>query len=160
MGILIFSDRWDSFSAELLLLYLGVIGAVQITGWICVAVAAAYCRHKPDVVRVGWRLLKLWSIPFYLLNFVYSIFVWFILLAASRGMIFFLLPVPLIVTCLMVFQSGCVGNCYLLYLRSLPENGSKPSKIHLLWQLIPVADVISTILLLQRYPIKKEVYPQ
>lgn len=152
IGILSFSDSWDSFSVGILCLYLAMIAAVQVSGWVCVAIAVTRYRRQPDVIRRGWKLLKLWSIPFYLINFVYSVFAWFILLAASRGMIFFLLPIPFIITCLMVVQSGCVGICYLMYLRRLPGSGGKPSKIHYLMQLIPIADVVSTGLVLRSSP--------
>ncbi len=149
------SDIWNSAARRLAPLYLGNIGVVHLLGWVCVVIAVTLRRRQPEKLRQGWRLLKLWSIPFYILNFVYSCLAWFLLLAASRGILFFLLPLPVLTTCLMIFQSGCVGICYLTCLRRQPEHGDKPSGIHFLLQLIPVADVVSTIVLLRRYPAVK-----
>lgn len=157
IGILLFSqDGWNGLSIGLLLFYLAVILAVQIAGWICVVLAAAaYRQKKGDELRKGWKLLKLSSIPFYILNFAYSCLAWMALIGGSRGIMVIFLPIPIFITCLMVFQSGCVGICYVMYLRGQPENGGKPSRIHYLLQLVSVLDIVSTVVLLRAYKEKE-----
>ena len=145
-------QRWTAPAVLLLVFYLAMIGVVQILGWICVGSAvAAYRRNRADRLRKGWKLLKLWSIPFYVVNFIYSLFAWFILVGASRGILFVLVPIPIVITCLMIVQSGCVGICYIMYLRKQPENGGKPSGVHYVLQLLSVLDVISTIVILRKF---------
>lgn len=155
IGILYFgleAQAWTPPAVMLLLFYLAMIAVVQIVGWICVGcAAAAYRRNRADQLRQGWKLLKLWSIPFYMLNFLYSLFAWFILVGASRGILFLLIPIPIAITCLMIVQSGCVGICYIMYLRKQPENGGKPFGMHYVFQLLSVLDIISTIVILRKF---------
>lgn len=156
-GILYFSDGgWNGIGIGLLVFYLLMIAAVQITGWVCVAMGVIACRrNKAAELRQSWKLLKLWSIPFYVLNFIYSYLAWFVLVGASRGILLILVPIPIMLTCLMVVQSGCVGVCYILLLRK--RDGYRPSGIHYVLQLLSVVDVISTIILLKS---SKEDIPQ
>jgi len=145
-------DSWNVLGIGVLLFYLAMISTVHIAGWVCVVRAVnAYHHNQADRLRSGWRLLKLYAIPFYVLNFLYSFLVWFVLIGASRGIMALLVPIPIIITCSMIFQSGCVGICYIMHLRDTAENGSKPSKIHYLLQILGVLDVISTVFLLCRY---------
>ncbi len=150
--LLFCKDGWNVLGVGVLLFYFAMIFAVHIAGWICVVRAVnVYHHNQTDLLRSGWRLLKLYTIPFYVLNFLYSFLVWFVLIGASRGIMFLLVPIPIIITCSMIFQSGCVGICYIMHVRDTAEDGSKPSKIHYLFQILGVVDVISTIYLLCRY---------
>lgn len=157
LGILYFSaDGWNAAGIGLLFGYLAMIIAVHIVGWIAVGMAAeAYHQNQWEKLRSSWRLLKLNSIPFYVLNFLYSVFAWFVLTAASRGILIVLVPIPIIITCLMIVQSGCVGIYYIMYLRKQPENGGKPAAVHYVLQLLSVLDLISTIVILRKYSGKK-----
>lgn len=147
-----FKDGWNTLGIGPVLFYFTMILAVQITGWVCVGMAAnAYRLNRTECLRSSWKLLKLYGIPFYVLNFLYSFFAWFILIGASRGIMIILVPIPIIITCLMILQSGCVGIYYIMHLRKTSDDGSKPSGIHYLLQLLGVLDVISTIFLLHRY---------
>ena len=147
----IFSQgSWNSLSAGLLMFYLAAILAVQVAGWACVGMAAAAYRHnKGEELKKGWKLLKLASIPFYIFNFFYSYLAWMVLIGASRGLMALFLPIPIFVTCLMVFQSGCVGICHVMDLRRQAEKSGNPSRLHYLLQLVPVLDIISVILLMR-----------
>lgn len=153
VGILLLGQNgrgWNAANGGMLVLYLLEVAAVQVLGWIAVgAAAAAYQRGEIGKLRDGWKLLKLNSIPFYILNFLYSCFAWFILVGASRGILVLLVPIPVVITGLMVVQSGCVGAFYLRYLRFPPENGKKPHGVHYALQLLPVLDVVSTLLILR-----------
>lgn len=148
---------WNAAGLGLLAFYLLMIVLVQIWGWITVSRAvAAYRRGRSAALWQGWRLLKLGSIPFYILNFLWSCLVWFILVGASRGILFLLVPIPVCITGLMVVQTGCVGACCLKILRSQAEGTRRVHGIHYLLQLLPVLDVISTLVVLKRYPQPKE----
>ena len=92
-------------------------------------------------------MLKLGAIPFYILNFIWSSLAWGALVAASRGTLLPLVPIPIGVTWLMVIQSGVTG---WLYIRCLRESGEDAAMLHSVCQFIPVLDVSSTLLLLRR----------
>ena len=96
VGMLYFgSDGWNVTVIGLFAFYLAMAALVHIAGWGCVVAAVtAYRRNEADKLRQSWKWLKLWSIPFYVLNFLYSFFVWFVLVGASRGIMIFLVPYP------------------------------------------------------------------
>lgn len=151
IGILL-AGEWNNVSYGLFFFYLLMIGVMQLTGWICVGCSvAAYRRGYGEKLKKSVKILKLYSIPFYLLNFIVSFVYWFFILACSRGILFFLLPIPVAITCLIIFQTGCVGICYIMYLRKQLESQKKPSGIHYLMQLISVLDVISTIYIFRKF---------
>ncbi|MBS4959902.1 MAG: hypothetical protein KHZ62_03665 [Clostridiales bacterium] len=140
---------WNAVGIGLFFLYLATAILIQIEGWVCVGSAvAAYRLNRIHQLRASLKQLKLYSIPFYLFNFIYSFFVWFILIGSSRGILFFLVPIPIFFTCLMIVQSGCIGICYIRYLRQQTDNRKKPSIVHYILQLISIFDVFSTIYLL------------
>jgi len=144
--------EWNSYTLGLLLFYVLMISAVHITGWICVAMAVnAYRKGDGGLLRNGLKLLKLGSIPFYILNFIYSFVVWFLLIGASRGLMGLLLPLPVAITCIMVFQSGCLGCCYVKYLKNQSKDHIKPAGIHYILQILPVFDVFSTIAIFRQF---------
>lgn len=146
------AGEWNHISYGLFFFYLFMIGVIQLTGWICAGCSiAAYRKGYGEKLKKSVKILKLYSIPFYLLNFIVSFVYWFFILAGSRGILFFLIPIPVAITCLMIFQTGCVGICYIMYLRKRPKNRRKPSGIHYLMQLISVLDVISTIYVFHKY---------
>ena len=145
-------DGWDMLGIGLIFFYLFMIVAVQIMGCVCFVMAIdAYRRNEYDKLFNGWKMLKLGAIPFYIINFLYSFIVWFILVGASRGILILLVPIPIIITCLMIVQSGGVGICYIMYLRKQFESDKKPSSIHYIMQVISVLDIISTIIILKKY---------
>lgn len=139
-------DGWNSLCTGLLLLYLAVMLLVQLAGWAC-AVSAwrAARRGEAGLLRTWWLFLKLCSIPFYILNVLWSLFVWGLFLLASRGIL--LAPVPFVITCLTVVQTGLVG---LFYLRTVRRQGVPVSGVHALCQFLPVLDILSTLRLARR----------
>lgn len=154
VGIVIscIDEGWNGVGIGLLLLYWLETVAVQVIGWVCAGLAvAAYRKGQWEKLFLGWKMLKLKSIPFFVINFIYSVLVWFILVGASRGILILLVPIPIIYTCTMVFQSGCVGICYIKYLRKHLEDGNRPSGIHYVLQLMAAADVVSTAVILKKY---------
>lgn len=148
-------DGWNGLCTGLLLLYLAAVLLVQLAGWACALSARrAAKRGEEDLLRTWWLFLKLCSIPFYILNVLWSVFVWGLFLLASRGILLALLPVSFAVTCLMAVQTGLVGLCYL---RLQKRQGRPVSGLHTVCQLLPVLDVISTLLLVRR--LRHSPYP-
>jgi hypothetical protein len=130
----------------LLIFYILIILSVLAVGWVCVAKAIkAYKQNEYDDLTKSWKLLKYGSVPFYILNFLLSLYIWSILLIGTRGFLVFLMPLPIMITCTMIFQSGCLGWCCIQYLNKLPDRDKKISKIHYVMQAVAVLDVISTI---------------
>lgn len=139
---------WNRSNAALLLSFLLMTGLVQLLGWIHAGASiSAYRRNDMARLRSGWRTLKLGAVPFYILNFIWSSLAWGALVAASRGTLLLLVPIPIVVTWLMVIQSGVTG---WLYIRCLRESGEDAAMLHSVCQFIPVLDVSSTLLLLRR----------
>lgn len=152
-------NQWNTFGTLFFCFYLFMIAVVVIMGWITVIMAfLANKNQKYDALKKAWKLLKLGSIPFYIVNFFYSFFVWFVLVAASRGIFIIFVPIPIILTCTFIFQSGCVSAFYINSLRynimmntpNSPYLYQNISSIHYFLQFIPVADVISTFLILDK----------
>lgn len=139
---------WNRGNGALLLAYLFAVGLVQLLGWASAGAAIrAYRRNETSRLLSGWRTLKLGAIPFFLLNFAWSFFVWGSLAAASRGVLVILIPIPVCVTWLMIVQSGVSG---WLAIRCLREEGQDIFILHSTCQFLPVLDVLSTLLLLRR----------
>lgn len=154
---ILFAGEWTAFGEGLFAFYLFFIGVSQLLGWVAVAMAArAGGRGETDRVLRAWRLLKLGSVPFFVLNFLYSVAVWFLIVAASRGIFLIFVPIPIAITCFFILETGCVGCVAVKALRrQLPP---VPGKVHYFLQLLPVADVVSTLLLLHRQ--KQRMVPQ
>ncbi len=141
-----FAGKWGD---GLFVFYLLFIGISQLLGWMAVAMAArAGGRGETALVLRAWKLLKLGSIPFFVLNFLYSVAVWFLMVAASRGIFLIFVPIPVAITCFFILETGCVGCVAVKMLRRQPP--PVPGKIHFVLQLLPVADVIDTLVLLHR----------
>ena len=123
--------------------------AVQIVG--CLSAAAAVKMHMKseyETLEKSWTLLKLKTIPFYILNFIYGLAYTVTLIGASRGMVvLFIFPllIPIWYTCAFIVQSGFFGAANVAMLRK--KYGDNISLIHYVLQFVPVLDVISTILL-------------
>jgi len=154
--ILFFNRTWNRIGIFLFIFYIIMIAVVLVTGGVCVGMAwIAYKNEDDQKLKKSWKLLKLGSIPFFVINFFYSLFMWTIIVAASRGFYALFLPIPIIITYLMIFDCGCVGIFYLMSLHELPENRDKNFLPHYLMQLLPVLDVVDTIIVLLKY---KEEY--
>jgi len=149
--VLFGSGGWNNISIGYFMFYVLMLLAVLLTGWIAVIIAITACASKrTEELRKSLKILKIYSIPFYILNFLYSVIAWFFIIAGSRGILFFLIPIPIIITLMMVVQGGCVGACYLKALRGTPEGIAKVNGIHYVLQFVTVIDVISTIIILKK----------
>ncbi len=52
----------------------------------------------------------------------------------------------------MVVQSGFHGICYVMFLWKRPSTHEQPSEVRYVFQLVPMLDMLSTIILLRKYP--------
>ena len=148
--IIILRDGWNGLTVALFLFYLFMIFCVGIAGWVCVIAAAdAYKKGNDIFLKNGLKLLKIYSIPFYILNFAYSYIAWLSLIGASRGLMALLLPLPVCITCTMIFQSGILGCFYIKRLRKKADTSKKPHRIHYFLQILPLFDVLSSIIILK-----------
>lgn len=152
---LIMAHEEIDLAGVLLYLWIALAIMIPILGIISMfAVAGMYNRGEYDDIRKSLKLLKLWTIPFYIINFVESFLMMFILTMATMGALLFLAIIPIFYTCFLILLTGCCGCCYLMYLRKQTggENdfsGKRPSWIHFVLQLISVLDIIDTIYLLK-----------
>lgn len=126
--------------------------AVQIVG--CLSAAAAvkmYTQSEYNPLKRSWLLLKLKTIPFYILNFIFGLVYIIFLIGASRGLaVLAVIPilVPIWYTCAFIVQSGFFGAANVAVLRK--KHGDSISLIHYVLQFIPILDVISTVFLLRK----------
>lgn len=150
LGILYtgWNTGWTPFNFALFVAYILEILAVQALGWASAAAAVRAAGELDwDSLQGGWRILKLKSVPFQVLNLLWSALAWFFLVKASRGAMTVFLPIPMILTWLMVFQSGVYG---LLLIRALRRQGEKVFFLHTLCQVLPLLDAVSTWIMLRR----------
>ncbi len=148
IGFLVLDGNTNEWSRRMLAcVYLLEAVLAALAGWICVVmgVVASGQRHMGRLV-MGWRLLKLKTIPFYVLNFLWSAAVWGVFIITRQSVPIPLLAVPLGLTCLFVFQSGCLG---ISLVHTMRRHGDGPSALHYLGQILPLADIVSTLFLLR-----------
>lgn len=125
---------------------------VQILGWICAVYAVKMLfRSKTAELEKAWVLLKIKTIPFYIVNFIVCLFAGMIFTFGTAGMLAILDLVMIFHTCAFIIQSGFFGAANIAILRKKYRNNI--SVINYLLQFISVLDVIDTIAL--RHKVKK-----
>lgn len=126
--------------------------AVQIVGCLSAATAVKmYIKSEYNPLKKSWLLLKLKTIPFYILNFIYDLAYIVVIIGASRGLaVMAVIPIllPIWYTCAFIVQSGFFGAANIATFRK--KHGDKISLIHYFLQFIPVLDVFSTIILIRK----------
>lgn len=129
--------------------YLVELVLLPALGFAAAISGLVHCRRgEGEPLEKGWLLLKFGSIPFYLLNFLVCFLEMALLIGASRGILIFLLPIPVGYTCLLIAQSGCLGACLIYLLR---KQSPRPSPLHYVLQFLPVLDFVSGLVLLKKY---------
>lgn len=150
LGLLILDwhgGAWSPAGGILACVYLLAALLTALAGCVCAVMGfvANRQRHMGRLV-MGWRTLKLKTIPFYILHFLWNAAIGGYFMIASRMSLLPLLALPAGLTCLFVFQSGCLG---IALVHTMRRHGDGPSVLHYLGQLLPVADVVSTLFLLR-----------
>ena len=124
--------------------------ATQVVGWIAAVTAIKmYLNSETENLDNSWKLLKLKTVPFYILNFAVCFMVGFGLTLATAGFLSFIIIIMIIYTCTFIVQSGFFGAANIILLRR-KYGKEQISAIHYLLQFISVLDVISTIILLRK----------
>ncbi len=116
-----------------------------------------YKKQDLDALRKSMTTVKLFSIPFYFVNLIYSAVISVVLAIALMGIGVFFAPIAIAYFCGIVFWSGFYGIFYIRLLRKNSIPLEKPSKIHYLLQIIPALDVISTIILIIKFRKSKTI---
>lgn len=146
-----FVNGSEAWLKGMLILFL-ISGVVLFIANVLGCMVAVLSARVDDMALLkAVKQMKLYTIPFYLLNFVFQFIVWTILMMALRGMLFFLLWIPFFSAWLLILESGCVANRYIKRLRARMPDERKPGKVHYFLQLIPVLDVLSTLIVLKKY---------
>lgn len=124
--------------------------AVQALGWISAVLAVKmFMQSQTDQLSKAWVLLKIKTIPFYILNFAVCFMVGFGLTLATAGFLSFIIIIMIIYTCTFIVQSGFFGAANIILLRR-KYGKEQISAIHYFLQFISVLDVISTIILFKK----------
>ncbi|MDD6798649.1 MAG: hypothetical protein PUE71_10220 [Clostridia bacterium] len=141
----IIANKYNSKSGLLcILLYVIIVLAIQMYGWICAVSARKLLKHNNiEELRKAWLLLKLKTVPFYIVNYIYSFLMWFVLVAASRGIFIIFVWIPVAITCYFIIQSGIYGYCYIKYMRDIKGIGITNNQV--IMQFIPVLDFFGTL---------------
>lgn len=133
-----------------------VILAVNALSIVCIVISIInYKNGDYAKVKKMAKKMKVYTIPFYVINFFAGIISWGSLVAISWGLLAILVPIPIILTNILVIYVGVVGCLYVSTLRKNIEE--KPGIIHYILQFISVLDVCSMIYLMRKYK-DKEMY--
>ncbi len=115
-----------------------------------------YRKKEYTVVRKRMKVLKLGSIPFFIINFLVYFLLFILFVAASRGILLFT-PIPLFFTVfifftyLIVIFTSSYGIGFLAIVKREKKINTGSFVIHILLQLCFVLDVFDTIILLFKY---------
>ena len=107
-------------------------------------------------LRQGMRAMKLGSIPYFLLNFLYFILLAIVLLMGTRGLVI-MTPIPLLfgvvvgMTYLVMLGNSVYGVCYVFHLRNQSRITNGKAVLHIILHGIFVLDILDTIILLARH---------
>lgn len=119
-----------------------------------------YKNREYNSLRQYMKVLKLGSIPYFILNFAIYFLLFIILFAASRGIIvvtpipLFIFSPPILFTYLEVLFTSSYGIGFIAIINKEKRIKSVSFIIHVLLQLCFILDIISTIVLLTRYKVE------
>lgn len=139
-------------------LWIGVtamaVGSVSVLIVCIIGIIRGYKLYKKaDYIslRKSMTVLKLGSIPFYVINFLYSVFVCMALTIGTRGVGIVTVPLAVCFTYGIIIMSGIYGILYIKYLRKVLPEENRPSILHYIFQFVSVFDVVSTLVLIAGY---------
>ena len=120
-----------------------------------------YKNREYNSMRTYMKVLKLGSIPYFVLNFIIYFLLFMLFFAASRGLIMFtptplLFLIPIFFTYLNVLFTSFYGLGFIATISKEKKLSKGKMLIHVLLQLCFVLDVISTIILLREYKVDKQ----
>lgn len=115
-----------------------------------------YKNIEHNSLREYMKALKLWAIPYFVINFAIYFLLFGFFFAASRG-IFIFTPIPLFflipifLTYLTVLFTSCYGIAFATIMHKEKRFSIRKLLFHILMQLCFVLDVVDTIILLMKY---------
>lgn len=119
---------------------------VQVFGCISAVLAIKmFFYSEENNLSKAWTLLKIKTVPFYIINFAICFPIGLMLTVATAGLLIIVGIVMIWHTCAFIVQSGFFGAANILTMRK--KFGDNISVIHYVLQFLPVLDVISTIVL-------------
>jgi hypothetical protein len=96
------------------------------------------------------KILKLGSIPFYILNFIVTGIFFAFIFFATRGIGLILLPIPVLITWIILLSTSVNSISFLVFIYKNRVITKKSFILNLLAQLTFVIDIISTIIILKK----------
>lgn len=135
-------------------LFLFVISALLVLVTALISLISAVILYKKDkyiMLKKSMIAVKLWTIPFYIINFILCALICIAVTMGLRGMGIIFVPIPIAFTCTVIFLTGFYGVFYVKYLRHNISLEKPPTRIHYFLQLIPVLDIADTIYLLTKF---------
>jgi hypothetical protein len=126
------------------------------------SIHALYLLLRKKISAAGryFKILKLSSILFWIINFITTASVFGVMVFATRGIGIILSPIPVMVSYLMLLATSLYS---IVYLRLLYKNGAldkREFKIHLILQLIFTLDIIDTIYLIVKKRLNQQPHPE
>lgn len=107
-----------------------------------------YKKGNYKALKKSMVMVKIWTIPFYIANFIFSFFVCVCFAMGLMGVGIFFVPIPIMYTCSIIFMTGFYGIFYVKFFKKNFQLEKPLSLIHYFLQLIPVLDTIDTFFLL------------
>lgn len=120
-----------------------------------------YKNGEYNYLRKSMQMLKLSTIPYFLLNFIFYLLLILIFFMGTRGIIIFtpvplLLSIPIFFTYLTVLCSAAYGVGFIAILWKEKSFTIGRTIMHILLQICFVLDVMDTIVLLRKYKAKED----
>lgn len=143
---------------DFLCMFLLILLIVVLVILICFAIGDIFYSVKKyksrdiDELLDGVKKVKLFTIPCYIINYIvcafWCLFLLGTIVAAFAGIV--LAVVLTFVTCLVIAATGAYGIAFIkLFNEMHPEN--QISKVHYALQVLPCLDVVSTVMLMNKY---------
>lgn len=152
----------------LLIVDLAIMGITLLTamyfGIRCIVNALQlYKKEDLQLLREYMKVGKRGLIPFFIINFIYYILIFMLLIVASHG-IFLFSPIPLLFVPLIIFTYFAViftssfSIAFILLLKKKEKISIIDMVLNIWLQLIFILDIIGMILLLNRFNKNKLVH--
>ena len=128
-------------SIVILLLILSIINLISAI--------KLFIQKDVILLRKSMILIKLASIPFFIFNFIFFVVVLFVFVVASRGLGIILVPIPIIITYLILLVTSTYSILFIIILKRFKIISNKSAIINIIIQLIFVLDMIGVLFLLK-----------
>ena len=111
-----------------------------------------YKQNKLFELRKNVKYIKLYLIPYWIINFAVSVFVLLLIMAATKGLGIILFPVFIFFAYILLLITSSVSITYIVLLNK--NKHLKHYYVHIILQLCFVLDIIGAIYLLKKINIE------